>query len=158
LLSVEDPHKPLREIADPKDQGRLSQRQLHVVNQDGAWRYRRLVQSKIVVTRLPPSFRKSSVISFQLSVITGGKAKADSQSRAPSPEPPTPNPPPFPHGIPVQVFQFIIEGKAHGHERSDNYPLSNCQILSPSRPIVPAQTLLHLPLRVNAYGVFLRGP
>jgi len=30
------------------------------------------------VQRPPPSFRKCSVVSFQLSVTTGGKAKADS--------------------------------------------------------------------------------
>jgi len=35
----------------------IPQRQLHIVNLDGACCYRRLVQSKIVVTRPPPIFR-----------------------------------------------------------------------------------------------------
>jgi hypothetical protein len=30
---------------------------------------------------------------------------------------------PFPHGIHVQVFQFVVEGKAHGHESSGRGPL-----------------------------------
>jgi hypothetical protein len=55
---------------------------------------------------------KSSVISFQLSVTTAGKAIADSGQLIPNPQPRAPIPQPFPHGI--QLFQLLSpKGATH---------------------------------------------
>ena len=55
-----------------------------------------------------PAENKSSVISFQLSVTTAGKAIADSGQLIPNPQPRVPLPQPFPRGM--QLFQLSPKG------------------------------------------------
>jgi hypothetical protein len=70
---------------------------------------------------------KFSVLSFQSPGTTGDRATAGSGLLVPNPQPRTPRPdsPALSAPIQVQIFEFIIEAKAHGQNNADRgYPLT----------------------------------